>query len=79
MEGDPYEAFDIGDIQMIIDDYFCCFGIIHKKRRNILIMSFIDIKRTELGIQANVIKKTLEKEYEEHEGCDLHENRAAWT
>ena len=42
-------------------------------------MRLIDIKRTELGNQANVIKKTLEEAYQEHERCDFHENRAAWT
>jgi hypothetical protein len=40
-------------------------------------MRLIDIKRTELGNQANVIKKTLEEGYEEHERRDLHENRTA--
>jgi hypothetical protein len=42
-------------------------------------MRLINIKRTELGIDANVFKKTFEEGYEQHERCDLHENRTAWT
>jgi hypothetical protein len=41
-------------------------------------MRLIDIRRTELGIGANVSKTTFEKGYKQQEGFDLHENRAAW-